>query len=123
MFFTVISVLESKKIGDKKEYLSALEEKISELEEDYNRKVEETKTLEEQLKITTESKETLDGEYKELLKNNEQLIKTYENRQVDLIVLTDSIKEKVATQEDLRAKFSKFNKDIHFNIIQMGTSN
>ncbi|TFG03665.1 MAG: hypothetical protein EU539_12055 [Promethearchaeota archaeon] len=46
------------------------------------------------------------------MKNNEQLIKTYENRQVDLIVLTDGIKEKVATQDDLRSKISKLNKEI-----------
>ena len=102
----------SKKIADKKDYLSALEEKITELEENYNRKIEENATLEDQLKITRESKEALDQEYKELLKNNEELVKTYENRQVDLIVLTDSIKEKVGTQEDIRAKISKLNKEV-----------
>ena len=106
----------SKKIDDKKDYLSALEEKIAALEESYNRKIEENTTIEDQLKITGESKETLDEEYKELLRNNEQLVKTYENRQVDLIVLTDSIKEKVTTQDDLRSKIAKLNKEVEENV-------
>ncbi|MFX1408299.1 MAG: hypothetical protein ACFFBW_15215, partial [Promethearchaeota archaeon] len=61
---------------------------------------------------TKESKENLEEEYKELLKNNEQLVKTYETRQVDLIVLTDSVKEKVATQDELRSKIAKLNQEI-----------
>ena len=88
-----------KKIGDKGEYLAAIEETISSLEEKYDRKTEEMNNLDERLNITKESKDNLDQEYKELLRNNEQLIKTYESRQVDLIVLTDSVKEKIAAQE------------------------
>ncbi|MFW9880479.1 MAG: hypothetical protein ACFFG0_46010 [Candidatus Thorarchaeota archaeon] len=105
----------NKKIDNKEEYLSAIEETIKQLEEKYNRKNEEMGNLEERLKITTESKENLEEEYMELLKNNEQLVKTYETRQVDLIVLTDSIKEKVTTQEELRNKISKMNQEIQSN--------
>ena len=101
-----------KKINDKKEYLTELEKKIYELEDVYNRKTKENQMLEEQTILTNESKEKIDKEYQELLKNNEQLIKTYENRQVDLIVLTDSTKEKVALQDDLRTKITKLNKEI-----------
>ncbi len=102
----------SKKIDDKEEYLTAIEETISTLEEKYNKKTEEMKNLEERFEITKESKDILDLEYKELLRNNEQLVKTYESRQVDLIVLTDSVKEKVSSQEELRNKISKLNQEI-----------
>ncbi|MHA2036053.1 MAG: hypothetical protein ACW972_02500 [Promethearchaeota archaeon] len=101
-----------KKIDDKEEYLAAIEETISGLEEKYDRKTEEMNNLDERLNITQESKDNLEQEYKELLRNNEQLIKTYESRQVDLIVLTDSVKEKVASQEELRNKNTKLNQDI-----------
>ncbi len=104
-----------KKIDDKEEYLTAIEETISQLEEKYNRKTEEMDNLENRLNITQESKENLEKEYMELLKNNEQLVKQYETRQVDLIVLTDSIKEKVTTQEELRNKSSKMNQEIQAN--------
>ena len=102
----------NKKIDDKEEYLSAIEETIKQLEEKHIRKTEEMKNIEERLNITTESKENLEQEYMELLKNNEQLVKTYETRQVDLIVLTDSIKEKITTQDELRTKISKMNQEV-----------
>jgi len=102
----------NKKIIDKKEYVTELEKKISELEDAYNSKIKENQMIEEQLIIIRESKEKIDIEYQVLLKNNEQLIKTYENRQVDLIVLTDSTKEKVAVQDDLRTKITKLNKEL-----------
>ncbi|MHA2183910.1 MAG: hypothetical protein ACXAAI_02840, partial [Promethearchaeota archaeon] len=101
-----------KKIEDKEGYLAAIQETLSELEEKYNRKTEELNNLEDRLEITKESKDTLEEEYKELLRNNEQLVKAYESRQVDLIVLTDSVKEKVASQEELRTKTSKLNQEI-----------
>ncbi|MFX0105061.1 MAG: hypothetical protein ACFE75_06190, partial [Candidatus Hodarchaeota archaeon] len=104
-----------KKIDDKEEYLTAIEETVKQLEEKYNRKTEEMSNLEERLNITAESKENLEKEYMELLKNNEQLVKQYETRQVDLIVLTDSIKEKVTTQEELRNQISKMNQEIQDN--------
>lgn len=101
-----------KKIDDKEEYLTAIEETIKQLEEKYNRNTEELTNLDERLAITKESKENLEEEYMELLKNNEQLVKAYESRQVDLIVLTDSIKEKIANQDDLRNKIAKWNQGI-----------
>jgi len=101
-----------KKIDDKEEYLTAIEETIKQLEEKYNRNTEELTSLDERLAITKESKENLEEEYMELLKNNEQLVKAYESRQVDLIVLTDSIKEKIANQDDLRNKIAKWNQGI-----------
>ncbi len=100
-----------KKIDDKEEYLTAIQETIAVLEEKYNRKTEDINNLEERLEITNESKGNLDEDYKELLRNNEQLIKTYETRQVDLIVLTDSVKEKVAIQDELRTKIAKMNQE------------
>ena len=101
-----------KKIEDKEKYLTAIEETISVLEEKYDRKTEEMNNLDERINITKESKINLEQEYMELLKNNEQLIKTYENRQVDLIVLTDSVKEKIASQEESRNKISKLNQEM-----------
>jgi len=101
-----------KKIADKEEYLTAIEETKNQLEEKYNRNTEELTNLDERLAITKESKENLEEEYMELLKNNEQLVKAYESRQVDLIVLTDSIKEKIANQDDLRNKIAKWNQGI-----------
>jgi len=101
-----------KKIDDKEKYLAVIEETISTLEEKYNRKNEEMNNLDERLNITKESKENLDQDYKELLRNNEQLINTYESRQVDLIVLTDSVKEKISSQEELRNITSKLNQEI-----------
>jgi len=67
------------------------------------------KNLEDRLEIITESKDNLEEEYKDLLKINEQLVKAYETRQVDLIVLTDSVKEKVTKQDELRTITSKLN--------------
>lgn len=104
-----------KKIDDKEEYLTAIEETIKALEERYNRKNEEMKNLEDRLEIITESKDNLEEEYKELLKLNEKLVKSYETRQVDLIVLTDSVKEKVYKQEELRTITSKLNHEIREN--------
>jgi len=101
-----------KRVNDKEEYLAAIEETISSLEEKYNRKTEEMSNLDERFNITKESKDNLEQEYKELLRNNEQLIKTYESRQVDLIVLTDSVKEKIAAQDELRNKTAKLNQEI-----------
>jgi len=100
------------KIGDKEEYLTAIEGTIKELEERYNQKIEDMQNLEERFEIITESKNTLDEEYKELLKNNEQLVNTFETRQVDLIVLTDGVKEKISNQEELRGKLAKLNQEI-----------
>ncbi len=109
----------NKKIDDKEEYLAVIGETISTLEDKYNRKNEEMNNLDERLNITKESKENLDQEYKELLRNNEQLILTYESRQVDLIVLTDSVKEKIASQEELRNKTSKLNQEIQGHEINL----
>ena len=109
----------TKKIDNKEEYLAAIEKTIAELEEKYNKKTEEMNNLDERLQITKESKESLEGEYKELLRNNEQLVKTYESRQVDLIVLTDSVKEKVTTQDELRNSISKLNQEIQENEIKL----
>ena len=109
----------NKKIDDKEEYLAVIGETISTLEDKYNRKKEEMNNLDERLNITKESKENLDQEYKELLRNNEQLIRTYESRQVDLIVLTDSVKEKIASQEELRNKTSKLNQEIQDDEINL----
>ncbi len=104
-----------KKVEEKQEYITALDQNILSLEEKYALKNEEINNLEEGLKITKESMEHLDEEYKELLKNNEQLIQTYETRQVDLIVLTDSVKEKITLQDELRTKISKLNQKIDDN--------
>ena len=104
-----------KKIDDKEQYLTAIEETIQSLEDKYNHKTEDMSNLEERFSIQKGSKENLEEEYKELLKNNEQLIKTYETRQVDLIVLTDSVKEKVALQGELRTKIGKMNQEIQDN--------
>ncbi len=104
-----------RKIDNKEQYLTAIEETISALEDRYNRKTEEMNNIEERFNITKESKGNLDEDYKELLKNNEQLIKTFETRQVDLIVLTDSVKEKIASQDELRTKIGKMNKEIQNN--------
>ncbi len=100
------------KIDDKEEYLTAIEETIKTLEERYNHKNEDMQNLEERFEIVTESKDTLEEEYKELLRNNEQLVHTFETRQVDLIVLTDSVKEKVSNQEEFRSKLVKLNQEI-----------
>ncbi|KKN42629.1 hypothetical protein LCGC14_0711200, partial [marine sediment metagenome] len=108
-----------KKIEEREEYLAALQETISQLDERYNRKTNETKSLEERFTITKESKDNLDDEYKELLRNNEQLIRTYESRQVDLIVLTDSVKEKIALQDELRNKIAKLNQDFRENEVSL----
>jgi len=67
------------------------------------------------MEIIKESKENMEIEFQELLKNNEQLVKTYETRQVDLIVLTDSVKEKVSLQDELRTKIAKQNQAIQDN--------
>ena len=104
-----------KKVDDKVGYLTALQEEIGNLQERYNRKTEELQNLEERMEIIQESKEKMEIEFQELLKNNEQLVKTYETRQVDLIVLTDSVKEKVALQDELRAKIAKQNQTIQDN--------
>ena len=53
------------------------------------------------------------------MRNNEQLIKTYESRQVDLIVLTDSVKEKIAVQDELRNKIAKLNQDFRENEVSL----
>jgi len=100
------------KIDDKEEYLTAIEETIKSLEERYNHKNEDMQNLEERFEIVTESKDTLEEEYKELLRNNEQLVHTFETRQVDLIVLTDSVKEKVSNQEKFRSILVKLNQEI-----------
>ena len=100
------------KIDDKEEYLTAIEETIKALEEKYNHKNEDMQNLEERFEIVTESKDTLEEEYKELLRNNEQLVHTFETRQVDLIVLTDSVKEKISNQEEFRSKLAKLNQEI-----------
>lgn len=102
----------AKKIDDKEQYLTAIEETISALEDKYNHKTDDMSNLEERYNITRESKDNLEEDYKELLKNNEQLIKTYETRQVDLIVLTDSVKEKIAAQDELRFEIAKMKQAI-----------
>jgi len=104
-----------KKVDDKVGYLAALQEEIDNIQVRYNRKTEELQNLEERMEIVEESKDKMEMEYQELLKNNEQLVKTYETRQVDLIVLTDSVKEKVALQDELRTKIAKQNQAIQDN--------
>lgn len=104
-----------KKINEREEYLTAIQETTSALEERYNRKTDEMNNLEERFNITKESKENLEIDYKELLKNNEQLVKTYETRQVDLIVLTDSVKEKISSQDELRTILTKMRQEIQDN--------
>ncbi|MHA1105452.1 MAG: hypothetical protein ACTSPN_06980 [Promethearchaeota archaeon] len=104
-----------KKIDDKVGYLAALQEEIDNLQQRYNRNTEDLQNLEERMEIIQGSKESLEKEFQELLKNNEQLVKTYETRQVDLIVLTDSVKEKVSLQDELRKKIAKQNQAIQDN--------
>lgn len=104
-----------KKIDDKVGYLAALQEEINNLQQRYNRNTEELQNLEERIELTKESKDNMENEYQELLKNNELLVKTYETRQVDLIVLTDSVKEKIALQEEFRTKIAKQNQAIQDN--------
>ena len=104
-----------KKIDDKVGYLAALQEEIDNLQQRYNRNTEDLQNLEERMEIIQESKENMEIEFQDLLKNNEQLVKTYETRQVDLIVLTDSVKEKVSLQDELRTKIAKQNQAIQDN--------
>jgi len=105
----------TKKINDKEEYLFALEEKISGLEEIYNRKVESSNTLNEELAIVIGNKEKLEIEYHDLQKRIIDLNNAYEARQIDLTVLQDKVKEKLANQEELRNQIAKFNQEIQEN--------
>ncbi len=105
----------TKKINDKEEYLIALEEKISGLEEIYNRKVESSNTLNEELAIVIGNKEKLETEYNDLQKRIIDLNNAYEARKIDLTVLQDKVKEKLANQDELRNQIAKFNQEIQEN--------
>ncbi len=105
----------TKKINDKEEYLIALEEKISGLEEIYNRKIESSNTLNEELAIVIGNKEKLETEYNDLQNRIIDLNNAYEARKIDLTVLQDKVKEKLANQDELRNQIAKFNQVIQEN--------
>jgi len=105
----------TKKINDKEEYLIALEEKITGLEEIYNRKVESSNTLNEELVIIIRNKEKQETEYNDLQNRIIDLNNAYEARKIDLTVLQDKVKEKLANQDELRNQIAKFNQEIQEN--------
>jgi len=106
-------IVEQIKIGTN--YLEKLKTEITRLEKKYTNNAIQFQNLEERLALTQESKKNLQEEYDELVNKKEALKSDLEQRQIDLMVLSEDVKDKLSQKRRLRTELDRFDNDINNN--------
>ena len=96
-------------------YLEKLKTEITRLEKKYTNNAIQFQNLEERLTLTQESKKNLLEEYDELVKKKEALKSDLEQRQIDLMVLSEEVKDKLSQKRRLRNELDRLDNEINNN--------